>query len=248
MPREWNAAAYDALPMPHLRWGEGVLDRLASHALPASMRLLDAGCGTGRDAAAARERWPGIDLVLVDGSAAMLRRAEERLGPSAEYHRADLARPLPVAPVGAVTSVAAFHWVADHRALFAHLAEVMLPGAALVAECGGRGNIAGVQQALARVSPGDDTARDAWHFATLEETTDRLDAAGFDVREVRLRPDPFRSEDPAALSAYLATVVLGAHLDRLPERQHDDFVTAVRRALPAPEVDYVRLEIDAVRR
>jgi trans-aconitate 2-methyltransferase len=42
--------------------------------------------------------------------------------------------------------------------------------------------------------------------------------------------------------------VLGSHLDRLPAEEHDAFVTEVRGALPAPEVDYVRLEIDAVRR
>jgi trans-aconitate 2-methyltransferase len=43
-------------------------------------------------------------------------------------------------------------------------------------------------------------------------------------------------------------VVLGSHLDRLPEAEHAKFVRKVRLALPEPQVDYVRLEVDAVRR
>jgi len=109
MTREWDAPAYDALPLPHVEWGTRVLDRLARHPLPQRLRLLDAGCGTGRDAAVARERWPDSRLVLVDASQRMLDAAREKLGPGAEYVRGDLLDPLPVAPVHAVMSVAAFH-------------------------------------------------------------------------------------------------------------------------------------------
>ena len=28
MTRSWDAATYDRLPLPHVAWGEGVLDRL----------------------------------------------------------------------------------------------------------------------------------------------------------------------------------------------------------------------------
>ena len=44
--REWDAAAYDALPLPHVAWGQRVLDRMR---LEGHERVLDAGCGTGRD-------------------------------------------------------------------------------------------------------------------------------------------------------------------------------------------------------
>jgi trans-aconitate 2-methyltransferase len=245
MPREWNAKGYDALPLPHTAWGTGVLDRLAAHRLPESARVLDAGCGTGRDAAAARERWPAMRIALLDGSEQMLAQARTKLGETAEYMHADLMQPLSIDPVDAVMSVAAFHWVPDHAALFANLVAVMRPGAPLVTDCGGAGNIAGVNQALARVT-GEATT--PWEFADAEQTTTRLVAAGFDVRDVRLRPGPFRCEDPEILEQYLAAVVLGSHLDRLPAGEHDSFVREVRDALPAPEVDYVRLEIDAVRR
>ncbi len=245
MPREWNAASYDSLPLPHRQWGAGVLGRLDEHGLPSDARVLDAGCGTGRDAAAALERHPGWRLVLLDGSQRMLDQARAKIGAGPTYVRADLMAALPVEePVDAVMSVAAFHWVPDHEVLFANLAARMAPGAPLVAECGGRGNVAGVSAAIEQVT-GAPTR--GWSFEGVEETRARLVAAGFEVRDVRLRPDPFRCEDETILEEYLGTVVLGAELDRLPDDEHEAFVREVRLALPAPEVDYVRLEINAVR-
>jgi len=56
---------------------------------------------------------------------------------------------------------------------------------------------------------------------------------------------PMTPEDPAE---YLRTVTLGLHLDRLPTELHDPFLAAVLDRLPdRPELDYVRLNIDARR-
>lgn len=240
--REWDAASYDALPLPHVEWGRRVLDRMG---LAGDELVLDAGCGTGRDAAALLERWPGVRVVGIDGSQQMLDQARERLGDRATLVRADLTQPLPLAePVDAVLSVAAFHWIRDHAGLFRNLHAVMRPGATLTTDCGGRGNVANVDRALARVTGAD---HGGWEFAGEDDTRARLTAAGFEAASVVLRPDPFRCEDAAVLERYLATVVLGSKLDALPEADRAGFVTEVRRAMDEPVVDYVRLEIDAVR-
>ena len=55
--REWDASTYDALPLPHVAWGQRVLDRMR---LEGDERVLDAGCGTGRDGEALLERWPDV--------------------------------------------------------------------------------------------------------------------------------------------------------------------------------------------
>jgi trans-aconitate 2-methyltransferase len=246
MPREWDAKTYDSLPLPHLNWGRRTLARLP---LAGDERVLDAGCGTGRDSEGLLDLLPDGRVVAVDGSVRMLDQLRKRLAgrlDRVEVVHADLTQPLPFdGEVDAVFSVAAFHWIEDHAALFASLAGRMRPGARLVSECGGEGNIAKVNAAVAEVG---GEAPDMWGFAGVEDTRARLAAAGFTGIEVRLRPDPARFEPGAQLEAFLATVVLGAHLDAMPEADRRPFVTAVAGRLAEPVVDYTRLEISAVRR
>lgn len=245
-PREWNAAAYDALPLPHERWGLGVIERLEPRG---DEHVLDAGSGTGRDTALLLQRLPGGRVTAIDASAAMLERLRERLRGElgrVDVVRADLAHRLPVTgAVDATMSVAALHWLSDHRQVFANLAVVMRPGARLVAECGGHGNIAAVLEAV-RSATGDDSSWVGWTFATPAQTKRALAEAGFIDIQASLRPDPIRLE-PAHLLDYLRTVVLGRHLDRLPPHEHDVYVRAVADAMPEPVIDYVRLELSARR-
>jgi trans-aconitate 2-methyltransferase len=245
MPREWDAKTYDALPLPHLEWGRRTLARLP---LRGDERVLDAGCGTGRDTEGLLDRLPNGSVVAVDGSVHMLEQLRERLAgrlDRVEVVHADLTGPLPFdGEVDAVFSVAAFHWIEDHAALFASLASRMRPGARLVTECGGQGNIAAVNAAIAGVIGGRP---DRWEFAGPDETRRRLADAGFTDIDVRLRPHPARLSPGPQLDAYLATVILGPYLDAMPAAEHDSFVAAVAAGLPEPVIDYVRLEITATR-
>jgi SAM-dependent methyltransferase len=149
MLREWDAAAYDSLPLPHLRWGRRTLERLS---FAGDETVLEAGCGTGRDTEALLDRLPHGRVVAVDGSARMLQRLRER-----------------------------------------------------------------------------------------------LERAGFTDVEVALVDDPARLEPGEQFHSYLAIVVLGAHLDRIPPAEHRAFVEAVAARLDEPVVDYVRLTFTATR-
>ncbi len=243
--RDWDARTYDRVADPQTRWGQAVLDRLP---LTGDERVLDAGCGTGRVAEVLAARLPRGRLVALDASRSMIEAARERLaafGDRIEYVVADLSRPLPLTePVDAILSTATFHWLADHEALFANLAAVVRPGGWLVAQCGGAGNIASVQRVLA-------TLGDGWlgpvHFASPMETVRRLDAAGFVDVECWLSDEPTRFEPGEPFETFLRTVILGAHLERLPAGERDAFVRAVAERLPEPLVDYVRLNIVARR-
>jgi trans-aconitate 2-methyltransferase len=245
MGHSWDAATYDVVAEPMTRWGATVLDRLP---LRGDERVLDAGCGSARVTELLAERLPGGHVVALDASVEMLDEAGRRLarfGDRVSLVQADLARPLPLdEPVDAILSTATFHWVLDHDALFANLAEVLRPGGRLVAQCGGAGNIANVQAVLVRI--GDGWVGD-FCFETPQVTTHRLETAGFVDIETWLSSEPTTFEPGAPFEAYLEAVCLRQHVARLPAADRQAFIRTVALELPDARVDYVRLNILARR-
>jgi trans-aconitate 2-methyltransferase len=244
--QDWDARTYDRIADPMHRWGVAVLDRLP---LRGSERVLDAGCGSGRVTEVLAERLADGEIVALDASPAMLDEARRRLarfGDGITYVEADLARPLPLAePVDAILSTATFHWVLDHDALFRNLAAVLRPGGRLEAQCGGAGNIAGLERILR------DLVEDkgpTFTFATPDSTRARLESAGFTEVETWLTEEAVWLERPGPLETYLETVCLRARLARLPTARRRPLVEEVARRMPEPVLDYVRLNITATRR
>lgn len=244
--REWDAASYDRVSGPQVRWAVPVLERLDPEGVGL---VLDAGCGTGRVTELLLDRLPDARVMAVDGSQAMLDEAGRRLAAAVDSGRlrlvqADLSKPLPFdEQVDAIVSTATFHWVLDHDALFTNLAAVLRPGGQLVAQCGGAGNVESVAVALRDVGE----AWSPWYFATPEQARGHLEAAGFVDVEAWLHLEPTTFESRSDLEEFLATVVLGAHLARLPEPDRAALVHAVAAALPSLTVDYVRLNLVARR-
>jgi trans-aconitate 2-methyltransferase len=241
VPRDWDAAAYDRLPIPMTGWGRAVVDRMD---LQGTERVLDAGCGTGQVTEYLRDRLPLGEVVALDGSASMIERARARLGADrVAYLVADLLEPIPIDPVDAIVSTATFHWVPDHDRLFANLAQVLRPGGSLAAQCGGRGNIANVTAVLAPL--GYDLE---WQkvFPGPEETAERLRRAGFARIACWLAEEPtvLPRED---LEDYLRAVCMGGIVEGLADDEAADLVRRVAVAMDEPRIDYVRLNIEAVR-
>ncbi|MGP7999011.1 MAG: class I SAM-dependent methyltransferase [Streptosporangiaceae bacterium] len=247
---EWDARSYDALPLPHKRWGPQTIVRLQ---LAGDETVADLGCGTGRDAQQLLQVLPRGRVLAIDGSQQMLAQTRSRLAGEldrVEIVQADVRDAAPAGlaghpPVDAVLSVATLHWLPDHAQVFRTVAALLKPGGQFAAEAGGAGNIASIVAVLSQLGASDGTG--IWNFAGVPETADRLAAAGFTAIDVRLVPDPARLDAGRQFEAYLATVVLGAHLRDLPPQQRAPFVRAVASRLPGPVVDYVRLQIRATR-
>ena len=247
MSRDWDAATYHRVSGPQVEMAGAVLDRLD---LRGDETVLDAGCGSGRVTLMLLERLPRGQVVAVDQAASMVEHAREALPPDrATVFQASLTELVLDVPVDAVFSNAVFHWIADHEALFARLFDALLPGGRMVAQCGGRGNVARFHRAAREAAADEPFVRwfegweGPWNFAGPEETAERLEAAGFEAVEAWLQPYPVVPDDPGD---YLRTVCLGYHLERLPEELRDAYTEAVlERAEPA--LDYVRLNITARR-
>jgi trans-aconitate 2-methyltransferase len=249
-PREWDATRYHQVSTPHQDWGAQVLDRLT---LRGDETVLDLGCGTGKVTEQLLERLPRGQVVGIDGSAAMIAVARERLGGDrATFVRSDLLALQVAEPADAAVSSATFHWIADHDTLFQRVRAALKPGGQFVAQCGGRGNIATVVAAAGVVAARPPFAEflggwaGPWNYAGPEETTARLERAGFAVERCWLEDSP---QQPQPVRDFLQTVTLGSHLDRLPPDLRDPFLDGVVAELgPDPVHDYVRLNLVATAR
>lgn len=241
---DWDAKTYDRVSDPQTRWGTAVLDRLD---LRGDDRVLDAGCGTGRVSELLLRRIPRGQLVALDADPAMIAEARQRLAPygeRVEFVVANLLDPLSMAPVDAIFSTAALHWIGDHDRLFANLAAVLKPDGQLVVQCGGAGNVAGFLSLMEELG---EAAGAPWYFATPEDTRARLDQLGFTDIQVWLSDEPTRFDTRQDMEAFVRTSCLGPWLAKMPAGRHDSFSKLVAERLPTLELDYVRLNIVARR-
>jgi trans-aconitate 2-methyltransferase len=242
--RDWDAATYDRVSDVQVGWAMEQLERLP---LQGDEVVLDAGCGSGRVTAELAGRVSEGRVYGVDVSPSMAEHAAAALGDRATILCQDLVVLELPESVDAIFSNATFHWIHDHDALFAALHRVMKPGARLVAQCGGRGNIDAFRRTADEVAEEErfapyfvDWAR-PWNYAGDEETAARLKRAGFAEVKTWLEPKRVFPERD-----FIKTVCLIRHLDPLPVELRDAFVDRVIDRCGEPVVlEYVRLNMTA---
>lgn len=103
--------------------------------VPAPVRFLDIGAGTGLLSGQVVEAFPDARIELLDASEPMLSEARERLGESVtEVHMADMAAGLPDGPYDAIVSALAIHHLhdADKRALIGYVHDRLRGGGVFV--------------------------------------------------------------------------------------------------------------------
>ncbi len=265
--RNWDGQSYDRISGPMEALAMDVLARLP---LDGDETVLDVGCGSGRVTEAILDRLPRGRVIALDANASMIAAASERLAryigdgrvrahasggegahvPSLELRLGDVLEAELPTQVDAVFSTATFHWIGDHELLFERLHRALRAGGRVVAQCGGEGNITILRskaREVAERAPYAEQFADftpPWNYAGAAETRERLLAAGFVEAECWLAPAPKQPEQPRE---FLSTIVLGPHVQHLPERLREPFMDDVLDRLGEPvTVDYVRLNIDAV--
>ncbi|NBO35188.1 MAG: class I SAM-dependent methyltransferase [Actinobacteria bacterium] len=234
--KPWDGVAYDALPLPHEQWGIRTIEALN---LQPNETLLDAGCGTGRDAQLALEKLPHGSLVCVDQSSTMLDQCRTRFGQDQRVRilEGDLDQALPVEPesVDAIMSVAALHWLTQHNNVWQHFYNALKLGGRIATDCGGFGNLA---KTLGLVPQIDSNIKfPDWYYANVSDTEALLKAAGFVDIAVSLRPHPTPLPDKQTLATYLKTLVF--------REWTEDQIFKMSELLTDNTLDYVRLEVRA---
>jgi len=239
---DWDAASFDRVSDPQARWALDVIDRVAGD----PSVILDAGCGSGRVTELLLDRFPDADVIGLDASGSMIEQARQRLekfGKRVTLAHMSLLQPIPFT-VDTVFSNAVFHWVDDHDRLFANLAQVLRPDGQLVAQWGGKGNVARLIEAADATHVRGPHPR---RSMGAEETTERLRRAGFEEIRVWLHDAPADFATREEFVEYMRTVCLRCHLDLVPESERDAFLNGVADRLPDMRIDYVRINAVAHR-
>jgi trans-aconitate 2-methyltransferase len=254
--REWDADEYEKLSGPQTRWGVEVLGRVDVRGDEAA---IDAGCGTGRVTELLLAKLPEGSVLAIDGSRAMVEAARRRFAgePRVRVERQDLLSLDVEERVDLIFSTATFHLIWDHDRLFENLALALKPGGRLVAQCGGEGNISRATRAAKETMEEERFLdyfvgwQDEKYYADARTTARRLEAAGFEEVETWLHDEVAAFDSVDELARFLGTVVLGGHLEKLPEEERGPFAAAVAEKVAAvedtPALDYVRLNIMARR-
>lgn len=173
---ERAAATYAAASRLEAEVGGRMLERLDYIRL-APRRILEAGCGPGRESAALLKRYPGAALVELDFALPMLRRERtllSRLGlrPAATQVCGDFTRlPLAAGSVDLVWSNMALHWAADPPAALREFARVLAAGGLVLFSTLGPDTLAEL-----RAAAGEGRVH---RFADMHDVGDALVAAGF---------------------------------------------------------------------
>jgi trans-aconitate 2-methyltransferase len=255
--REWNSSEYHRLSQPQVSWGKKVLSRLK---LRGDELVLDAGCGTGRLTADLLQALPTGRVVALDVSQNMARAAHEYLRPQfgkrAQVITADLLDLPFVAAFDGIVSTAAFHWVLDHDRLFRGLFQSLRPGGWLQAQCGGGQNIArlsGRMDALAKspeFAPFLAHFPSPWLYQNAEGAAGALKRTGFVEVQTNIEAAPTLFDDRRHYFEFVKTVIVRAHLERLPdENLREQYVSDLSDQAadddPPFLIDYWRLNLSA---
>jgi trans-aconitate methyltransferase len=232
---------------------EGVLELLAPRN---GERVLDLGCGTAH--LTARIRDAGADVIGLDASPAMIAKAKAEF-PGMDLRVADGRDFRVEAPVDAVFSNAALHWMQPPGAVVACVARALKPGGRFVAEMGGHGNLATQLEGLraAVFAAGHEAPRLSEHlfFPTISEYGAILEANGLELRHAMLfdRPTPLDGGE-AGLRNWVRQ--FGMHVfEVVPEAQREAVLRDCEARLRAKlwdgkqwVADYRRLRFVAAKR
>lgn len=225
--------------------GSPLIDLLAPQP---GMRILDLGCGDGAltEVIAAR----GAKIVGVDASPDQIAAARNRGLDARIMDGRDL---IFRQEFDAVISNAAMHWMGPSGPVLAGIARALKPGGRLIAEMGGRGNVATIVAALTRVLAGrgiDAEDLNPWFFPDEAMMETLLDQAGFHIDQLTLfkRPTPLPGDLTAWLDTFAESFLCSLNAADA-DKVKTDIATQVKSQLCDSQgrwiIDYVRLRFVA---
>jgi trans-aconitate methyltransferase len=189
---KWNAALYDE--KHSFVWKQG--SRLVELLAPKSGEsVLDIGCGTGH--LTAQIAASGAKVTGIDASAEMIERAREAY-PAIRFEVADARQLEFTSEFDAVFSNATLHWITEPESAVRSISKALHRGGRLVAELGGKGNVAGLVQAVTRAWKNlklPEPIPTPWYYPSIPQYSTLLEKHHLEVTYAVLFDRPTPLED-----------------------------------------------------
>lgn len=192
MPRpktSWNPELYESRHAFVWQFGEQLIELLDPKP---GEKILDLGCGPGQLTQKIAER--GAEVMGLDASPEMIGQARQNY-PHLRFVLEDAAAMRFDSEFDAVFSNAALHWMLDATAVAEKIARALRPKGRLVAELGGKGNIAQIEGAIQTVASryySSPLPAPRTHYPSVAEYASVLEGCRLEVQIAQLfdRPTP----------------------------------------------------------
>ncbi|HEX3355415.1 MAG TPA: methyltransferase domain-containing protein [Tepidisphaeraceae bacterium] len=246
----WDAKLYDDKHSFVWKFGADLIELLSPKS---GERILDIGCGTGHLTKQIVDC--GATVIGIDRSADMIAKAKAEF-PKIEFEISDATDFHFDQPFDAAFSNAALHWVKPPERAVACISRALVPGGKFVAEFGGKGNVAQIEQAMAAASRdlGEPLAPSPWYFPSIPEYSTLMEQHRMEVTFATLFERPTPLEGPDGIQQWVR--MFGqTFLAAMPQAKQEEFLERVAvHAKPALFqdgkwiADYRRLRIVARKR
>lgn len=259
-PQKWNADDYAANSSAQTQWAQEIISKLD---LRGNEVVLDVGCGDGKISAQIARVVKDGEVLGIDLSADMIRRASQTFpsssNPNLEFLRMDAAGMALPQRFDIAFSNAALHWVQDHPAVLRGVRSCLKAGGKIMFQMGGRGNAPGVFRAIDAVIR---TPRWRSYYAQFTqphyffgpaEYNAWLPETGFRLARVELIPKDMQHQSVEGLAGWFRTTWF-PYTDRLPIELREAFIAEIIEAYigehppdaaGCTHVEMVRLEVEA---
>jgi trans-aconitate methyltransferase len=233
---QWNSKDYRQNSSAQFQWAQETLARLD---VAADAVVLDIGCGDGRITRELARKVPQGSVVGIDASESMIELAAASFSDvsNLRFERMDAQKIVLPEHFDLAFSNAALHWFKDHDAFLASLHRHMKSGGRLQFNCGGKGNAAGISEAMfAEIQTPEwkeyfppqmvDPANLPYAFFDAPEYEVLLKRHGFDPTHVAIVYKEMLQEGWDGLAGWLRTTWM-PFTSRVPEESREKFIAQV---------------------
>ena len=227
----WNPAQYHQFQKDRFKPFEDLFGLIK---VRAGMRVVDLGCGTGELTGRLADRLPESEVLGIDSSVEMLRRAREQEQERLHFEQASIQEVK--GEWDLVFSHAAIHWIDDHRSLVPRLLSLVSTGGQLAVQL--PSNHTHPAHTLIREIAAEEpfhSALKGWNRSSpvleINEYAELLHASGGTEITVFEKVYPSLLENADAMAEWTKGSTLVPYFERLPENLHEPFMLRYRERL-----------------